>query len=97
METLWARMCIGVLEDGSSIEPNDPFWDELVLLFAAVKERLQAWLEQRHIYGDLGNDLRFAGAFEKWLTYIWDHETEGALKAYTSGVWAIPWCESTNR
>lgn len=82
VEALWARMCSGTREDGSRIEPNDPFWDDLTEVSAAAKQRPQAWLEQRQIYGDLGNDARLADAFEKWLTYIWEHGTEAALKAY---------------
>lgn len=86
VEALWARMCSGIREDGSRIEPNDPFWDDLTQVSAAAKERPQAWLEQRHIYGDLGDDARLAAAFEKWLRLIWDQGTEAALKVYCAPV-----------
>ena len=53
VEALWARMCEGTREDGSVIEPNDPFWSDLTKAAAAAKERPLAWLEQRQIYGEL--------------------------------------------
>ena len=29
IEALWARMCVGIREDGSIIEPNDPQWSKI--------------------------------------------------------------------
>ena len=71
VEALWARMCEGTREDGSVIEPNDPFWSDLTTAAAAAKERPLAWLEQRQIYGDLIDNPQFSQAFERWLTLIW--------------------------
>lgn len=81
-EALWARMCAGFREDGSQIEPNDPYWDSLVAAALAARERPRAWLEQRNIYGDLAGNRRFANAFETWLAMIWEEGTEAAISRY---------------
>ncbi|MEP5728621.1 MAG: mannitol dehydrogenase family protein [Sulfitobacter sp.] len=85
VEALWARMCAGTREDGSKIEPNDPIWDELVTAAQAAKTNPQAWLEQHHIYGDLGQNQRFAKSFDRWLRMIWADGTQAALGAYHEG------------
>ena len=61
-EAFWARMCHGTREDGSAIEPNDPDWSALQARAGAARARPQAWLGQAHLYGDLGQDPRFAEA-----------------------------------
>jgi mannitol 2-dehydrogenase len=83
-EALWARMCAGTREDGSEIETNDPFWDTLVTTAKQTKTNPKAWLEMSQTYGDLPQHASFSGAFEKWLTLIWEEGTEAALKKYTS-------------
>ncbi|WP_415183839.1 mannitol dehydrogenase family protein [Phaeovulum sp.] len=83
VEALWARMCEGTREDGSRIDPNDPFWDRLNSAATAAKTRPQAWLEQVHIYGDLADTPRFADAFAYWLGLIWSEGCEAALRSYT--------------
>ncbi|MFO6465034.1 mannitol dehydrogenase family protein [Jannaschia sp. KMU-145] len=82
VEALWARMCEGTREDGSEIAPNDPIWDRLQPVAAVARERPQAWLEQEALYGDLGEQPRFADAFAGWLRMIWNDGTEAALAAY---------------
>ncbi|HSF94746.1 MAG TPA: mannitol dehydrogenase family protein, partial [Thermohalobaculum sp.] len=82
VEAAWARMCAGTREDGTAIEPNDPFWDQLVAAGKAARERPGAWLEQRQIYGDLADAPRFAEAFEAWLRMIWENGLESALRRY---------------
>jgi mannitol 2-dehydrogenase len=81
-EAAWARMCAGVREDGSVIEPNDPIWDQLTVAAEAAKARPQAWLEMRAIYGDLAEAAPFADAFARWLSMIWADGMEAALAAY---------------
>jgi mannitol 2-dehydrogenase len=83
VEAAWARMCEGTREDGSVIEPNDPFWNDLTKVAKAARTRPRAWLEQRQTYGDLADAPRFADAFEKWLATIWSDGMEAALTAYT--------------
>ena len=84
VEALWARMCEGTREDGSVIEPNDPFWDALQTTAKAARDRPRAWLEQRRIYGGLVEAPRFADAFGRWLGTIWSDGCEAALQAYTA-------------
>lgn len=82
VEALWARMCEGTREDGSRIEPNDPFWEKLTEAAAAARERPTVWLEQKRYYGNLAGDARFAEPFGRWLTMIWIDGTEAALRSY---------------
>lgn len=84
-EALWARMCEGTREDGTVIEPNDPIWDELQAAAKQARERPGAWLEQRRIYGELGDARAFAEPFERWLALIWSDGAEAALRAYLDG------------
>lgn len=81
-EALWARMCYGTREDGSTIEANDPIWSDLVATATRAREMPNVWLQQTQIYGELAADTRFATAFEGWLTDIWDNGTETALSRY---------------
>ena len=83
-EAAWARMCAGTREDGSTIEANDPFWDTLTQAAKDAKINPRAWLEMGHIYGNLAEEPRFADAFAKWLSLIWDQGVESALVAYCS-------------
>ena len=77
-------MCAGTREDGSVIEPNDPFWDTLLAAAKAARDRPRVWLEQRRFYGDLVEAQRFADAFERWLSRIWSEGCEAALQAYAA-------------
>lgn len=82
VEALWARMCEGTREDGTTIAPNDPAWDDLQAAASAARIRPRAWLEQRRFYGDLAQVEPFADAFDDWLAMIWKDGAEAALKAY---------------
>jgi mannitol 2-dehydrogenase len=82
VEAAWARMCDGTREDGSTIEPNDPFWDTLQATAKTAKSDPMAWLSMRHIYGDLTQDSRFSDAFCKWLNIIWANGIETAIQQY---------------
>ncbi|MDN2580995.1 mannitol dehydrogenase family protein [Aquibium sp. ELW1220] len=82
VEALWARMCEGTREDGTTISPNDPFWGELQAAARAARERPRAWLEQRQVYGDLAEVPRFAGPFVRWLSLIWSEGSQAALRSY---------------
>ena len=81
-EALWARMCEGTREDGSVIEPNDPIWSDLTAAAKAARNDPAAWLAQKTMYGDLAANTRFAEAFGRWLTMIWQQGTEAALRDY---------------
>ena len=82
-QALWCRMCEGTREDGTTVEPNDPFWAQLQAAASAARTRPAAWLELRQFYGDLGDDPRFAGAFDRWLRALWADGVEPTLAAYT--------------
>lgn len=82
-QALWARMCAGVRENKSQVEPNDPIWSELVAVSNAARQNPLLWLEQRKLYGNLADDKRFANSFSKWLTLIWEKGVESAMRSYT--------------
>ena len=84
VEAVWARMCEGTREDGSNIEPNDPFWNNLQICANLSKENPAVWLEMRQIYGDLAHNSTFVDMFANWLSMIWDDGLEATLKVYLS-------------
>lgn len=84
-QAIWARMCEGTREDGSHVEPNDPNWDALQAVARAAISAPQTWLNQRHLYGDLADDLAFQGRFAHWLSMIWSDGLEVTLRSYLQG------------
>ena len=82
VEAAWARMCEGTREDGSTIEPNDPFWDDLTAKAKSAKKNPRVWLEMRQVYGDLAEKPRFADSFAQWLRMIWADGLEAAIATY---------------
>ncbi len=82
LEAIWARLCEGVREDGTTIEPNDANWIQLQLAARKARDRPLAWLEQQHLYGDLVNAPQFTAAFERWLSLIWSDGSRKALEVY---------------
>ncbi len=82
VEAIWARMCDGTRDDGSVIEPNDPFWEARTAAAAASKTRPMAWLEQPGLYGDLASEPRFSEAFTHWLTAIRIEGLERTVRSY---------------
>ena len=85
VEALWARMCAATREDGSTIAPNDPDWDTLVAAATAARDRPEAWLEQRRLYGDLAGHEPFRRGFSLWLRKIWADGAMAALDDYLQG------------
>lgn len=82
VSAIWARMCEGTREDGSKIEPNDPFWNDLNRVANEAKVDPTAWLSQRQYYGDLAQQARFSDAFQRWLGMIWDKGVDATLDAF---------------
>lgn len=80
-EALWARMCAGTREDGSTIEANDPHWPALQAAGRAARTAPAAWISQP-LYGEIGQDAGFARAFAHWLTMIWTDGTRASLRRY---------------
>lgn len=81
-EALWARMCEGTREDGTTIEPNDPLWASLNESAKAARHDPMEWLAQKDLYGDLASNDRFSSAFAKWLKLIWSDGCAAALDNY---------------
>ncbi|MEL6915746.1 MAG: mannitol dehydrogenase family protein [Pseudomonadota bacterium] len=84
-EALWARMCAGTREDGSTIAPNDPHWSDLQAAAERARTAPRHWISQRGLYGHLGEDPRFSAAFCRWLSVIWETGSRDALRAFATG------------
>ncbi|MEM9637644.1 MAG: mannitol dehydrogenase family protein [Pseudomonadota bacterium] len=82
VEALWARMCEGTRENGSVIEPNDPFWPQLTTAARRAREEPLAWLNQRQFYGALADNPRFVSAFCRWLNALWTDGCTATLETY---------------
>lgn len=81
-EALWAKMCAGHRDDGSMIEPNDPYWDRLTVAAQEAQSQPQKWLEQEGIYGDLAKAESFVTAFSEMLTGLWTSGTQATIERY---------------
>ncbi len=79
---LWRRYCAGTTDSGARIEPNDPNWSRLTEI---AQSEPALWLGMAEIYGDKGQDPRFAAAFAKWSGLLWSEGTEAVLKRYLQG------------
>lgn len=84
VEAMWARMCAGMREDGSSIVPNDPIWSDLQAQALVAQKNPHSWLAQSRLYGDLGKDSHFADAFAEWMTTLWETGVDATIDAYVS-------------
>lgn len=84
-QAIWARMCEGSREDGSTIDANDPIWDTLKTAAKAAKTDPSIWLNQRDLYGDLADVPEFSLRFDHWLFLIWSDGVDAALTAYLLG------------
>lgn len=82
VEAIWARMCAGQREDGSTIDPNDPNWAALQHAAFAAKTEPSAWLAQKQFYGELGAQPLFVEAFGRWLRLVWAEGTSDAIAVY---------------
>ncbi len=79
---LWCRYCFGEGEQHQEIAANDPAWERLTGLAREARDRPDAWLEMRDIYGDLGQKPEFRDAFAAALESLWSKGCESTLKAY---------------
>ena len=82
VSAMWCRYCFGQTDSGTHIPPNDPDWEALVARSQAAKARPSAWLEMTTVYGDLGQNPRFASAFERHLNRLWAVGTRQTLAEY---------------
>ncbi len=79
---IWARYCLGVREDNSVIEANDPDWADLQIRATHAKDNPIVWLENTRIYGDLASRAEFAEPFTAWLTQIYAGGIDATLDVY---------------
>ena len=82
VSAIWARYCLGIRDDGSNIEPNDPHWNALTARARLARDTPRAWLAMRRHYGDLADAPRFADAFERWLRMLYTHRLTATLDHY---------------
>lgn len=85
VSALWCRYCAGITDGGQVIAPNDPDWDTLQRLSLAAKADPSVWIGQRAIYGETGQDPRFAAAFAAALHALWVDGTAKTLARYLAG------------
>ena len=82
---LWCRYCFGTSDSGAEIAPNDPNWDRLTELSKAARTNPQVWLDQRDVYGELGQNPKFRETFAKHLNRIWEVGVAKAMTEYLDG------------
>mmetsp|Transcript_102039 Transcript_102039/g.295259 ORF Transcript_102039/g.295259 Transcript_102039/m.295259 type:complete len:512 (-) Transcript_102039:36-1571(-) len=82
VSAMWCRFCQGVDEAGNEIPPSDHEWDRLQAAALKAKKDPSAWLKLKDIYGDHGDDERFANAFATALKNVNEKGVEAAMKAY---------------
>jgi mannitol 2-dehydrogenase len=85
VSALWCRYCEGTTDSGKVTEPNDPNWSRLTETAKQARSNPAAWLAMREVYGDVGRDARFAGAFADALATLWQVGAREALKRYVAG------------
>ena len=74
----WARYARGVDEDGEEIEIVDRRADRLREL--ARDDDPLAFIRNRELFGDLGDDERFASAYRSALESLREHEARSTLE-----------------
>jgi mannitol 2-dehydrogenase len=82
---LWCRYCFGTTDSGAVIEPNDPNWERMTATAKAAKSEPSAWLGMSDIYGDVGKNAVFAGAFARHLKALWKDGTRATVERYLGG------------
>ena len=86
MSALWMRYCKGERDNGSSIQPNDPKWQELNAVAQRAGSIPHLWLEQSQYYGEISSDKRFRETFVKWAELLDVIGTEETLKTFASKI-----------
>jgi mannitol 2-dehydrogenase len=75
----WARYAEGVDEQGRPIEVVDPLRDRL-----QANARSGTFLDDRALFGDIGDDARLRAAFDDVLGSLHDHGALATLRALAS-------------
>jgi mannitol 2-dehydrogenase len=84
VSALWCRYCHGESERGKAIPPNDPNWERLQDAAKQARNAPQAFLELRHIFGDLASNPSYVRAFSDALSAIWARGVRSTLADYLS-------------
>jgi mannitol 2-dehydrogenase len=84
VSALWCRYCYGESESGKAIPPNDPNWEQLQEAAKPARDDPRAFLELRHIFGDLAGNPRYVRAFSDALSAVWARGLRSTLADYLS-------------
>ncbi|MGR3199990.1 MAG: mannitol dehydrogenase family protein [Paracoccus sp. (in: a-proteobacteria)] len=79
---LWCRYCEGTTETGAEIAPNDDNHAVLKAHALAARDNPKAFLDNRTVFGDLGDDDALAAAFADALRSLHDNGVRATLTAY---------------
>jgi mannitol 2-dehydrogenase len=84
VSALWCRYCYGETESGKPIAPNDPSWKQLQEAAKPARSDPMAFLQLRHIFGDLSGNPNYARAFSDALSALWARGVRSTLSDYLS-------------
>lgn len=79
---LWCRYCAGTDEVGNAIAPNDDNAADLKVRALAARTDPAAFLSNTLVFGTLGQNAPFAGAFAGALASVWDNGVAATLQSY---------------
>ena len=82
VSAMWCRYCLGTMEDGTVIPPNDPQWDRLQAKAREAQTQPSVWLSMKDVYGEVGESPVFQEAFARAVQSIQKEGVEGAMKSY---------------
>jgi len=85
VSALWCRYAYGESESGQIIPPNDPSWDRLQAKAREARQRPEAYLELRDIFGALADTPAYVAAFTGALTTLWTRGVRATLRDYLDG------------
>jgi mannitol 2-dehydrogenase len=84
VSALWCRYCYGKTEGGKAIAPNDPNWERLQEAAKPARNDPLAFLQLRHIFGDLADNPNYVRPFSDALSALWAHGVRSTLADYLS-------------
>src|SRR5271154_3843637 len=84
VSALWCRYCYGETESSKPIAPNDPSWKQLQEAAKSARNDPMAFLQLRHIFGDLSGNPNYVRAFSASLLALWSRGVRSTLSYYLS-------------
>jgi mannitol 2-dehydrogenase len=84
VSALWCRYCYGETESGKQVAPNDPSWERIQTAAKQARTDPPAFLELRHIFGDLAGNPNYVRAFSDGLSSLWTRGVRSTLTDYLS-------------